>query len=54
MHVLYDGWPLVRNPTSPGSLHLLAILENLPDDIDPIVAFPESVPMWVGDILAEI
>jgi glycosyltransferase involved in cell wall biosynthesis len=54
MHVLYDGWPLVRNPTSPGSLHLLAILENLPDDIDPIVAFPESVPMWMGDILAEI
>jgi glycosyltransferase involved in cell wall biosynthesis len=54
MRVLYDGWPLVRNPISPGSLHLLAILENLPDDIDPIVAFPESVPMWMGDIPAEI
>jgi len=54
MRVLYDGWPLVRNPISPGSLHLLAILENLPDDIEPIVAFPEEKPDWVGDILPDI
>lgn len=54
MRVLYDGWPLVRDPISPGSLHLLAILENLPDEIDPLVAFPGSVPRWMGDIPAEI
>lgn len=54
MRVLYDGWPLVRDPISPSSLHLLAILGNLPGEIDPIVAFPEPVPEWMGDIPADI
>ena len=54
MRVFYDAWPLVRNPISPSSLHLLAILENLPDEIDPLAAFPEPVPKWMGDIPAHI
>ena len=54
MRVLYDGWPLVRDPISPSSLHLLAILGNLPGEIDSIVAFPEPVPKWLGDIPADI
>ena len=31
--VLYDGWTLVRQPNHPAALHLLALLENLPADV---------------------
>lgn len=54
MRVLYDGWSLVRNPISPSALHLLAILENLTNEIDPVVAFPEPAAEWIGDIPVEI
>ncbi len=43
-----------RAPISPSALHLLAILENLPAEIEPIVAFPEPAPKWMGDIPVEI
>jgi glycosyltransferase involved in cell wall biosynthesis len=49
MHILYDGWSLLHQPTSPESLHLQAILANLPDEINPLVALPETAPGWLGD-----
>ena len=50
MRVLYDGWPLVRKPLSPQSLHLQAILAYLPEGFNPIVALPEPPPPWMGEI----
>jgi len=46
LRVLYDGWPLIYEPLSPAALHLLALLENLPGDVQPIVALPGSPPPW--------
>ena len=47
MRVLYDGWSLVHDPLSPGSLHLLAILGNLVTGISPVLVFPDRVPDWM-------
>ena len=46
MRILYDGWSLVHAPLSPQSLHLLSILENLPGEIQPLLALPEKSPAW--------
>ena len=46
VRVLFDGWSLVYHPCSPPALHLLAILENLPEGVQPSVALPESPPEW--------
>ena len=46
LRVLYDGWPLVREPTGPAALHLLAWLAHLPDFIEAFVAFPKTQPEW--------
>lgn len=46
LRVLFDGWPLSRAPNSPAALHLLAILAQLPESIQPVVAFPEPSPAW--------
>jgi len=54
MRVLYDGWPLIHNPLSPQALHLLAILAYLPEEISPIVAIPQTLPAWMGDIQTHI
>ncbi|MBK5107477.1 MAG: glycosyltransferase [Anaerolineales bacterium] len=47
MRILYDGWSLVHSPLSPQSLHLLSILENLPEEIQPLLALPEISPAWL-------
>jgi glycosyltransferase involved in cell wall biosynthesis len=46
MRVLYDGWSLVHHPLGPESLHLLSVLENLPQEISPVLAVPQPVPDW--------
>jgi hypothetical protein len=46
LHVLYDGWPFCFAPNSPASLHLLAILASLPENIHPVIAFPQPPPAW--------
>lgn len=44
--ILYDGWPLVNTPNSPAALHLLTILELLPEDTPVIIALPNKAPEW--------
>ena len=51
LRVLYDGWPLVYQPESPAALHLLALLENLPGEVEPVVALPSPPPEWLPDRL---
>lgn len=45
--ILYDGWPLVRQPNGPAANHLLALLAHLPSEIRPVIALPESPPPWL-------
>ncbi len=40
MKVLYDGWPLVYAPNSPEALHLLAILSQLPAQVQAVAGLP--------------
>ena len=47
MHILYDGWPLVHAPNSPAALHLLALLECLPGEVEARVALPGEAPAWL-------
>lgn len=49
MKVLFDGWPLVREPVSPASLHLLAILDHLPEAVQPVLALPDPAPTWLSE-----
>lgn len=46
LRILYDGWPLARQPDSPAALHLLAILAHLPETVEPVLALPEQAPPW--------
>jgi hypothetical protein len=48
LRILYDGWPLLREPSSPSALHLWAILEGLAEEITPIVALPDETPPWLA------
>jgi len=50
LRILYDGWPLCREPNSPAALHLLAILAYLPESVEPILVFPETPPAWMPDL----
>ena len=50
MRVLYNGWSLIRDPIGPESLHLQAILANLPAEIKPLVVLPEAAPVWMEDL----
>ncbi|HSF83530.1 MAG TPA: glycosyltransferase [Anaerolineales bacterium] len=47
MRVLYDGWALVYQPEHPAALHLLALLENLPVEVEPVVVLPSQPPAWL-------
>lgn len=38
--VLFDGWPLARQPESPPTLHLYDLLARLPEDVQAYVAVP--------------
>lgn len=42
--VLYDGWALARAPSSPAAMHLLALLPNLPEQVQAVVALPGPSP----------
>ncbi len=42
IRVLYDGWALAHAPSTPGALHLLALLSALPAGIEALVALPVS------------
>lgn len=47
LRVLYDGWALIYHPDSPAALHLLALLENCPSEVEPVVALPSEPPDWL-------
>lgn len=47
--VLYDGWELARRPDGPASLHLLALLAQMPGEVHPFVALPEEPPPWLPE-----
>ena len=49
LRIIYDGWPLVRQPLGPAALHLLALLAYLPPEVQPVVALPASPPGWLKD-----
>lgn len=46
MRVLFDGWPILYQPNGPASMHLLAVLAQFPDKIEPLVALPGEPPGW--------
>ena len=52
--ILYDGWPLVREPVSPAALHLLAILACLPEEVQPVVALPDAPPAWLQGLTTHV
>ncbi|HEX9012611.1 MAG TPA: hypothetical protein VF813_03810, partial [Anaerolineaceae bacterium] len=42
--ILYDGWPLAYEPSSPAALHLLALFAHLPAEVEGTVALPAPSP----------
>ncbi len=44
LRILYDGWSLTREPEGPAALHLLALLEALPNAFTAVLAVPEPLP----------
>ena len=46
MKILFDGWPLSREPNSPAALHLHTLLALLPPEVEPVVALPDLPPGW--------
>lgn len=54
LRVLFDGWSLARHPGSPAAMHLLAILENLPSEVQPILAVPEAPAEWFPPVPVHI
>lgn len=40
VRVLYDGWPLARQPDGPAALHLLTMLELHPPGVQALLALP--------------
>ena len=45
IRVLYDGWSLVSQPNSPAALHLRAILAQLPEQVEALVALPGELSL---------
>jgi glycosyltransferase involved in cell wall biosynthesis len=54
MRVLYDGWTLVHSPLSPEALQLWAILTHLPEEVTPVISFPQVVPEWIVNLEAHL
>lgn len=50
LSVLYDGWPLIRQPDSPAALHLLALLAHRPPEVQASLALPDEPPPWLDEI----
>lgn len=46
LKVLYDGWSWVYSPNSPAALHLVALLAQLPAEVQAQVALPGGPPGW--------
>jgi hypothetical protein len=44
--ILFDGWPVIYEPSSPEALHLLSLLSNNPQGVKPVIAFPSRPPTW--------
>lgn len=44
IRVLYDGWPLVYQPAGPAALHLIELIEALPEQVQPALALPGDLP----------
>ncbi len=42
MKILFDGWALAYAPNSPGAIHLHALLELVPGDVQALVALPAA------------
>lgn len=53
IRVLYDGWPLITQPNSPSALHLRAILAQLPEQVEALVALPDELSLG-GDVATAI
>ncbi len=49
MRILYDGWSILYQPNGPAATHLLSVLAQLPEDIEPIVALPGPAPAWFSE-----
>jgi hypothetical protein len=54
LRVLFDGWQLARQPGSPAAMHLLAILENIPSGVQPILAVPEAPAEWFPQVITHV
>lgn len=52
LRIAYDGWPLVHAPLSPAGLHLLALMQNLPEEVQPLLLLPGEAPPWLPPHLA--
>ena len=48
MRILYDGWPLLREPNSPAARHLLTIVARLPEGVQATFALPDEAPKWLA------
>lgn len=44
IRVLYDGWPLVYQPAGPAAVHLIELIEALPEQVQPALALPGDLP----------
>ena len=49
--VIFDGWSLAHRPSSPGAVHLWALLENIPAGVEAILALPAPI---AGDLAPQI
>ncbi|MBE0409289.1 MAG: glycosyltransferase [Anaerolineales bacterium] len=48
--VLYDGWPLIYEPESLSTMHLMTLLAYIPPQVNPVVALPAPAPSWLPDV----
>jgi hypothetical protein len=52
--VLYDGWGLIYQPYSPAAQHLLAILAQLPSQVQAYLALPGEAPAWLPAVASQV
>lgn len=43
--ILYDGWPLAVEPSGPAALHILELIDTLPDRFEALLALPLQVDL---------
>jgi glycosyltransferase involved in cell wall biosynthesis len=54
LRVLYDGWSTLYQPNGPACAHLLAILSQIPKEIEPVLALPGPAPGWLPEVETRI